>query len=199
MSLPISSAWWARTTPSRPRFTASSSRLAPRTSVSFRLLSAESRGRVSPESVRPEAWGDFLCAVFDEWVSTISAGSRCRSSRRRPGRPSDRSIRCAFFVRRAAISPWWSEMETSIPATISWKPVTWLATFSRLSLADLLESPRQRAFGLAKLEQLAGVCRVCEVREMCHGECPKNRFVPAPDGGRRSITSVPGTRSFSRM
>ena len=24
---------------------------------------------ISPESVAAEAWGDFLCAVFDEWIA----------------------------------------------------------------------------------------------------------------------------------
>jgi len=49
-------------------------------------------------------------------------------------------------------------------------------------LVELLESPEQRAFGLAKLDSLPRICRECEVRSMCHGECPKNRFLQTPDG-----------------
>jgi len=50
-------------------------------------------------------------------------------------------------------------------------------------LGELLESRAQREFGSAKLEHLPHMCRACEVREMCHGECPKNRFVIDPEGG----------------
>ncbi len=49
-------------------------------------------------------------------------------------------------------------------------------------LVKLLESPKQREFGLAKLDSLPRYCRECEVRPMCHGECPKNRFLLTPDG-----------------
>jgi len=49
-------------------------------------------------------------------------------------------------------------------------------------LVELLESPAQRAFGQAKLNTLPHYCQICEVRAMCNGGCPKNRFIPAPDG-----------------
>jgi uncharacterized protein len=39
----------------------------------------------------------------------------------------------------------------------------------------------RRAFGLAKLKTLPRL-PLCEVRDMCNGECPKNRFLRAPDG-----------------
>ena len=49
-------------------------------------------------------------------------------------------------------------------------------------LDELLDSPAQRAFGKAKLETLPEYCRACDVRTMCNGECPKNRFIRTPDG-----------------
>jgi uncharacterized protein len=49
-------------------------------------------------------------------------------------------------------------------------------------LVELLESPEQRAFGRAKLDGLPGYCRACDVRDMCNGGCPKNRFLQTPDG-----------------
>jgi uncharacterized protein len=51
-------------------------------------------------------------------------------------------------------------------------------------LAELLESPGQLAFGQAQRKTLLRFCRECEVLAMCHGECPKNRFLRTPDGGR---------------
>ena len=50
------------------------------------------------------------------------------------------------------------------------------------SLADLLENPVQRAFGRAKSDGLPRYCRACEVLDMCHGGCPKDRLLRTPDG-----------------
>ncbi|MGE5123611.1 MAG: SPASM domain-containing protein, partial [Acidobacteriaceae bacterium] len=37
-------------------------------------------------------------------------------------------------------------------------------------------------FGLSKRNQLPGSCRQCEFLFACHGECPRNRFVPSAGG-----------------
>lgn len=50
------------------------------------------------------------------------------------------------------------------------------------SLGDMVRDNAQRQFGQAKVETLPRYCRECEVRFACHGECPKNRFIRAPDG-----------------
>jgi uncharacterized protein len=50
------------------------------------------------------------------------------------------------------------------------------------TMLELVESPRQRAFGDAKLETLPAYCRSCDVRFACNGGCPKDRFIHAPDG-----------------
>ena len=50
------------------------------------------------------------------------------------------------------------------------------------SLTGFLESQRQVEFGKAKSLTLPKYCVECEVRSMCNGECPKNRFILTPDG-----------------
>ena len=57
-----------------------------------------------------------------------------------------------------------------------------LGNIRQTSLATLLDSPAQQAFGRAKRDTLPRCCQVCEVRAMCNGECPKNRFLQTPDG-----------------
>jgi uncharacterized protein len=48
--------------------------------------------------------------------------------------------------------------------------------------ATLMASPAQTAFGAAKEDTLPAICRRCDYRFACHGECPKNRFLTSPDG-----------------
>ncbi len=50
------------------------------------------------------------------------------------------------------------------------------------SLHELVESPKQREFGLDKRDTLPAYCRECEVRFMCNGGCPKDRFMATPQG-----------------
>jgi len=49
-------------------------------------------------------------------------------------------------------------------------------------LYDLAASIRQREFGQAKQSSLPKYCRDCQVLFACQGECPRNRFITAPDG-----------------
>jgi uncharacterized protein len=49
-------------------------------------------------------------------------------------------------------------------------------------LIELVNSRRQRQFGLDKREKLPEYCQNCPVLFACRGECPKNRFALTPDG-----------------
>ncbi len=57
-----------------------------------------------------------------------------------------------------------------------------LGNITETPMAELVASDRQRAFGLAKRETLPRYCVACDVRFACHGGCPKDRFIPTPDG-----------------
>ena len=50
------------------------------------------------------------------------------------------------------------------------------------TMLELVNLPRQRAFGQAKLDTLPQYCRSCDVRFACNGGCPKDRFIRTPDG-----------------
>jgi uncharacterized protein len=49
------------------------------------------------------------------------------------------------------------------------------------TMLELVDMPRQRAFGQAKLDTLPQYCRSCDVRFACNGGCPKDRFITTPD------------------
>jgi len=139
-------------------------------------------GGVSAETVRPEAWGDFLCAVFDEWAERDIGRIKIQivEEAARPAFGQEHSL-CIFRPVCGDV-PVLERNGDLFSCDHYVDPAHRLGNVGETTLADLLESPAQRAFGLAKLETLPAVCRDCEVLDMCNGECPKNRFVLAPDG-----------------
>jgi len=46
----------------------------------------------------------------------------------------------------------------------------------------MIASPEQRKFGQDKRDTLTPQCRSCEVRPLCNGGCPKDRFANSRDG-----------------
>jgi radical SAM protein with 4Fe4S-binding SPASM domain len=73
-----------------------------------------------------------------------------------------------------------------------------LGNIKDVHLVELLESPEQRSFGRAKLEKLPRICRECDVRDMCNGGCPKNRFIMTPDGEQGLNYLCLGYKQFFR-
>jgi uncharacterized protein len=50
------------------------------------------------------------------------------------------------------------------------------------ALIDMVESPKQKKFGQNKRDALPRYCRDCDVRFICNGGCPKDRFLKTPNG-----------------
>ena len=61
-------------------------------------------------------------------------------------------------------------------------PENCLGNISTVPLKELVKSQQQFDFGIAKRNDLPNYCLRCDVRYVCHGECPKHRFLYTPDG-----------------
>lgn len=153
-------------------------------------------GMVSDISVTAEDFGKFLCAIFDEWISEdigkikiqiieeairTSFGqehSLCVFRKRCGGVPVVENngdfYSCDHFVDRDHL----------------------IGNINSVPLDTLLDDERQLSFGMAKEKTLPGYCRICEVLEMCHGECPKNRFIKTPLGEQGLNYLCSGYRMF---
>jgi uncharacterized protein len=57
-----------------------------------------------------------------------------------------------------------------------------LGNIHQTHMLKLVASPQMRAFGQDKHDSLTPQCRRCEVRALCHGGCPKDRFAVSRDG-----------------
>ena len=137
---------------------------------------------VTDWSVLPDQHGRFLCEIFNEWVQHDV--SRIFVQQFDVALESWLGLTPALCVFRetcgAAIAVEHNGDVYSCDHFVF--PDYLLGNVSETSLSELVNSPRQQAFGEAKCSTLPRLCRECDVRFACHGECPKNRFMSTPDG-----------------
>lgn len=137
---------------------------------------------VAPFSVTPEAWGSFLCTMFDEWYNN--------------------DVGEMFVQTFEATLANWAGMTPGVCSLSDWCghaavmehngdiyccdhfvfPEYYLGNIRNRGILDMLNSERQMAFADMKTKGLATQCRQCRWQFACHGECPRNRFARTKDG-----------------
>lgn len=139
-------------------------------------------GDLDPWSVSPKALGEFLCAVFDEWVrhdvGRIAVQNFLECLLVTGGRSVNLCVMARTCGRVLAL-----EHDGSLYACDHFVDAEHrLGTVTVDDLASIVESPGQVSFGQAKHDALPDRCRTCPVGAFCHGGCPKDRFSGAPGG-----------------
>lgn len=144
-------------------------------------------GELTPMSVTPQQWGDFLCGVFDEWVredvgrifvQIFDATLACRVGQT-PGVCS-----MAETCGHAAMMEHNGDLYSCDHFAF---PQYRLGNIMDHGIAEMMSSERQLRFGEAKRDNLPPSCRSCRWLKQCHGECPKNRFAVDPADGTRRL------------
>lgn len=150
-----------------------------------RILATPTEGaeaQLADFSVTPEQWGNFLCAVFDEWVRNdvgdyyiqIFDATLANWMGVLPGLCS-----MAETCGHAGVMEFNGDVYSCDHFVF---PEYKLGNIYQRSLIDMMFSERQLKFGEAKKSTLTQQCRNCEYLFACHGECPKNRFATSVDG-----------------
>ena len=143
----------------------------------------ESAGKlVSERSVSAKAFGEFLCAIFDEWKTSDIGTIKIQII--------EEALRTAFgvehtlciFKRTCGGIPVLEHNGDFYSCDHYVNGEHLLGNIRETPLTQLLESQAQKTFGQAKLTSLPVYCLLCEVREMCNGGCPKDRFIDTPNG-----------------
>jgi uncharacterized protein len=145
-------------------------------------LQPDAKGGVNPLTVPPEAWGEFLCNVFDEWRDHDIGRVKVQIFEEATRTAFDQEHSLCIFGRTCGDIPVVEHNGDFYSCDHYVDDGYRLGNIVETPLVELLESPEQKAFGKAKLDSLPRYCRKCEVRDMCNGECPKNRFAVTPDG-----------------
>ena len=139
-------------------------------------------GGVSRRTVPAEAFGTFLCTIFDEWMRQDIARVNVQIFEEAARTAFGQEHALCIFRKTCGDVPVVEHNGDFFSCDHFVNPEYLLGNIRETPLVELLESPAQRAFGQAKLDTLPRYCQTCEVRDMCHGGCPKNRILHTPDG-----------------
>ena len=151
---------------------------------------------VTPDSVPATAFGEFMVVVFDEWQEHDIGNIRIQLL--------EEALRSAFhqdhtlciFKRTCGGVPVLERNGNFYACDHFVDQEHLIGNINHLHLSELLDHPKQVAFGKAKFNSLPNYCLNCEVLTMCHGECPKNRFIQSPEGEKGLNYLCEGYRKF---
>ncbi len=151
---------------------------------------------VTSQTVPAEAFGTFLCTIFDEWVLHDVRGIMVQifDEASRPELGLEHSL--CIFREICGDIPVVEFNGDFFSCDHFVEPEHRLGNILETPLVELLESPEQRSFGEAKRKTLPVYCQKCDVRPVCNGGCPKNRFILTPDGEQGLNYLCPAFKRF---
>jgi uncharacterized protein len=148
---------------------------------SNRPLYTQHGGLVTDRTVGAEQFGRFLIAIFDEWLRGDVGKVFVQTFDVALGSWLGQHNLCIFSPTCGGALA--LEHNGDLYSCDHYvEPAHLLGNIVETPMAELVASEKQRAFGQDKLTSLPAYCRKCDVRFACHGECPRNRFIPTPDG-----------------
>ena len=152
--------------------------------------------KVTERSVTARQYGDFLIAIFNEWV------------RRDVGQTYVQIFDVAleaWFSGRASLCIFSDTCGNALALEHNGdlyscdhfvEPEYKLGNIEESNLIELVGSQKQRRFGQDKRDKLPQYCLGCQVRFACSGGCPRNRFIQTPDGEPGLNYLCQGYRAF---
>lgn len=146
------------------------------------LVLRDENNSVSPLSVVPEHFGEFLCTVFDEWVSRDIGRVKVQIFEEATRVAFNQDHTLCVFKKECGGVPVIDSNGDFYSCDHYVDNEHLLGNITDISLAGFLDSDTQKNFGMLKSLQLPVYCRNCTVKDMCNGECPRNRFFKSPDG-----------------
>jgi uncharacterized protein len=139
-------------------------------------------GTVTDRSVEPVRFGLFLIDVFDEWVKRDVGNTFVLNFDGALAGWLDMAGTVCIFGPTCGLGLALEHNGDLYSCDHFVEPDYYLGNIMTTPMIDLVTSEKQRRFGQDKEDTLPRSCRECRFLRICHGECPKNRFVESPDG-----------------
>lgn len=151
---------------------------------------------VTPASVPAEKFGQFLISVFDEWMDKDIGRVKIQIFEEALRSAFNRDHTLCIFKADCGGVPVVEHNGDFYSCDHYVRSDNLIGNIKRQTLAVMLDSPEQQSFGKLKSETLPEYCRMCSVKSMCNGECPKNRFISTPGGDPGLNYLCPGYKLF---
>jgi len=145
------------------------------------IVRLDAAGQLTPDSVSGAAYGEFLCAVFDEWVrhdlGRLDVQLFAETGRTVAGGAPGLCWLAPTCGRALVVESDGGVYSCDHFVTAEHRLGDVLTT----DLADLVDSPEQVGFGDAKRAGLAARCQECPWLALCNGGCPKDRIASSAE------------------
>lgn len=132
---------------------------------------------VTPWSVMPEEYGDFLTAIYEEWVrhdvGQVFVMNFEWALNAWIGNPSPVCVHAKQCGRSVVIEHNGDVFACDHCVYPQYK----LGNITTDNLMDMVEKSLESGFGITKETALPRWCRECDVLAACQGGCPKHRFM----------------------
>ena len=142
----------------------------------------DTHGQVAPWSLPPAGLGMFLCQLFDEWVArdvgSIFVQGFDILLEQWMGQPASLCVFAETCGQALAMEHNGDLFSCDHYVYEEHR----LGNITGAPLAQLVQAPAQKKFGLDKRENLPQFCLDCEFLRLCNGGCPKHRTQLTPDG-----------------
>jgi uncharacterized protein len=132
---------------------------------------------VTEWSVDPIDYGNFLCQLFDRWLSQDLHRVFIMNFEATLNLLVGRASPLCFFSNCCGKSLAVEHDGSLFSCDHFVLPSYKLGNIKEKPLSILASLPSQECFGLNKLNSLSTECRRCKYLTLCYGECPKNRFL----------------------
>ncbi len=142
-------------------------------------LGAESI-EVSKNSVKPLDFGNFLCTIFDEWVQHDIGKIKVQIFEEALRTAFNQEHALCIFKEKCGMVPIIEHNGDLYSCDHYVQPEYLIGNINSNTISHLLNDKKQLSFGRDKQNKLPTYCMECNVKAMCNGECPKNRFITSP-------------------
>jgi uncharacterized protein len=138
--------------------------------------------QVTSRSVTGKQYGDFLVAIFDEWVQRDVGRLFVQIFDVALGVWLGQPASLCIFSETCGTALAMEHNGDLFACDHFVEPGYKLGNIAQDKLIALVDSEPQRKFGSDKRDTLPRYCRECSVRFICNGGCPKDRILTTPDG-----------------
>lgn len=150
--------------------------------IQFAAIVEKVNGNFAPWNVPSEKWGDFLIAIFDEWVKqdvgTFFIQYFDSALANWMGVPPGICIQ-AKTCGHAGVMEFNGDVYSCDHFVY---PQYKLGNIHNRTLTEMMYSDMQLKFGNDKYDKLPTQCKSCKYLFACNGECPKNRIIKTDSG-----------------